>query len=46
MIFGSKAELRHAVYACRKRMHFQSQLGQTKIVFDNQGKNSQQCGTF
>ena len=41
-----KAELRHAVYACGKRMRFQSHLGQTKVVFDNQGKNAQQCGTF
>ena len=42
----NKAELRHAVYACGKRMRFQSHLGQTKVVFDNQGKNAQQCGTF
>jgi hypothetical protein len=27
-------------------MHFQSQLGQTKVVFNNQGKNSLQCVAF
>ena len=36
-----KAELRHAVYACGKRMRFQSQLGQTKV--SNQGKNATHC---
>jgi hypothetical protein len=29
-----------------KRMRFQSHLGQTKVVFDNQSKNAQQCATF
>jgi hypothetical protein len=24
-------------------MHLYSQLGQTKVVFDNQGKNASQC---
>jgi hypothetical protein len=35
-----KAEFQHAVYVCGKRMRFQSQLGQTKVDFNNQGKNS------
>jgi hypothetical protein len=29
-------------YAFEKQMHIQSQLDQTKIVFDNQGKNALQ----
>ncbi len=41
-----KAELQHAVYTCEKSMRFQSQQGQTKIVFDNQGKNATQCDVF
>ena len=36
-----KAKLQHAVYTCGKRMRFQSHLCQTKVVFDNQGKNAQ-----
>jgi hypothetical protein len=36
-----KAKLRHG-----KHMHFQSQLGQTKVVFNNQGKNAPQCVAF
>jgi hypothetical protein len=27
-------------------MHFQSQQGQTKVVFNNQGKNASQCVGF
>jgi hypothetical protein len=27
-------------------MRFQSQLGQTKVVFNNQGKNAPQCNAF
>jgi hypothetical protein len=42
----SKGSLRHAVYACGKRMRFQSQLGQTKVDFNNQGKNAQQYDAF
>jgi hypothetical protein len=38
--------LRHAVSACVYSMHFQSQLGQTKVDFNNQGKNAPQCVAF
>ncbi len=31
------AEFRHDVYAFRKCMHFQSQLDQTEVVFENKG---------
>ncbi len=34
------------MYVCKKCMHFQSHVGQTKAVFDNQGKNAQQCVAF
>jgi hypothetical protein len=27
-------------------MHFQSQQGQTKVDFNNQGKNAMQCDAF
>jgi hypothetical protein len=27
-------------------MHFQSQHGKTKVIFDNQGKNTLQCDAF
>jgi hypothetical protein len=40
------AEFQHRVYTCRKCMHFQSKLGQTKVVFDNQGKNPLQSIAF
>jgi len=30
LLFVFKAQLRHAVYACKKHMYFQSQLVQTK----------------
>ncbi len=42
----SKAELPHAIYACRTRMHFQCKPGQTKVVFNNQGKNALQWVVF
>ena len=29
-----------------KRMHFQSQVDKTKVVFDNHGKNAMQCVAF
>jgi hypothetical protein len=41
-----KGSLWHIVYACGKRMRFQSQLGQTKVDFNNQGKNAPQCVAF
>ncbi len=41
-----KAELGHAVYECRKRMGFQSQLGQTKVDLNIQGKNALQSAEF
>ncbi len=43
---NSKCSLRHAVSACVYRMRFQSQLGQTKVDFNNQGKNAPQCLAF
>ncbi len=42
----TKGSLRHAVYTCGKCMRFQSQLGQTKVDFNNQGKNAPQCVAF
>jgi len=44
--FVGKAELRHDVNAFRIHMHFQSQLGQTKVHFWNQGKNTTMCIVF
>ncbi len=41
-----KVEFQHAIYPLGKSMHFQSQPGQTKVVFDNQVKNEQQCVVF
>ncbi len=41
-----KAELQHAIYACRKLMHFQSHPGQNMVDFNNQGKNAPQCIAF
>ncbi len=38
-----KAELRHSIYACGKCMRFQYQLGQNKVVYNNQSKNAPQC---
>ena len=34
------------VAKCCSQMRFQSQVDQTKVVFDNQGKNAMQCITF
>ncbi len=42
----SKTELQHTVYAWGERMRFQSQLGQTKVDFNNQGKNATQRIAF
>ncbi len=41
-----KAELRHAIYTCGKRMRFQNKLGQTKVDFNNQSKSALQCIAF
>ncbi len=38
--------MRHTVYACWKCMRFQSQLGQTKIDFNNQDNNALQYVAF
>jgi len=40
----SKAELQHAICACRKHMNFQSQ--QAKVLFSSQGKNATLCIAF
>ncbi len=45
-MFATKAELQYAIYTCGKRKHFQSQLGQTKVVFNNRSKNASQCVAF
>jgi hypothetical protein len=42
----NKGSLRHAVSTCVYCMRFQSQLGQTKVDFNNQGKNAPQCLAF
>ncbi len=41
-----KAEFQNAVYECRKCMCFHCQLGQTKVVFNSQGKNAPQYIAF
>ncbi len=41
-----KGEFQHDVYTCGKHMLFQNQLGQTKVVFNKQGKNAPQCIMF
>jgi hypothetical protein len=41
-----KGSLWHPVSAFGKRMRIQSQLGQTKVDFNNQGKNALQCLSF
>ena len=38
--------MQHPVYPCGKHMHFQSPVGQTKAVFDNQGQNTMLCDEF
>ncbi len=35
-----KTELPFAIHACQKFMHFHCQLGQTKVVLNNQGKKT------
>jgi hypothetical protein len=41
-----EGSLRYTVSAFVYHMCFQSQLGQTKVDFDNQGKNTPQCIAF
>ena len=42
-----KAALRHAISTCgKRRMRFQCQVDQTKVVFDNSSKNAMQLVTF
>ncbi len=38
-----KTELPHTIYAYGKCMRFQYQLGQNKVVNNNQSKNALQC---
>jgi hypothetical protein len=41
-----QAVLGHTIYTFKKHMHIQSQQGQTKVHFYNQGKNATLCIAF